>query len=345
MPRKEQQEGGDTLTIFHRTKIETAKKRGRVLAERNLPKEGDKLSSYTAEITETYKNQLAQSLAPYGADRDELAKTQRQAINDKKSSLEKKLAAAQQKERNLQTDYDELPTNDYQFKSTWWIYAVCIILSLGEAYLTRAAFSLYEHSSNLYQMFILVLFTVLYYFLTKSIIGIYKGTEAFKYKNWIRGGVAVIAIASFYTIAEMRSNRLVNIGETTLESVAVANPHPIPTWYFVSINLLFIVIGCYVTSLLPSDEDRQSNFSAKQLDRKLDAVRKEIEDCEAALDAVPNNLAAIDQRKIQQQADAINIRQRINALHSECINTLISENRIYRSDPEPSCFDEPIPTL
>lgn len=53
MPRKEQQEGGDTLTIFHRTKIETAKKRGRVLAERNLPKEGDKLSSYTAEITET----------------------------------------------------------------------------------------------------------------------------------------------------------------------------------------------------------------------------------------------------------------------------------------------------
>ncbi|MCW3128288.1 MAG: hypothetical protein JWO03_3946 [Bacteroidetes bacterium] len=343
---KSKEAQGDAVDIFHNGQVTQALQLGRTTAAASQPSVTDKLYTYTGKFTDAYRNEMIRQLKPYAADQSRLAEAERVALTENKERISKDLDGLQQEERRLTLDRDSLPAADYKVTKTWWIYAVCIVLCIGEAKLTASAFSYYEAYSNIYQILLLAVFSLIYYFVPKVILAVYTGTENLPQKNIIRLCLAAIAIGAFYVIALMRSNRLVNIGETTLKSVAVTNTHEIPVWYFIFINLLFIGIGVYLTSLLPSTDAKLNNMSARSLDTRLEAIRVEKDRLKSELDRIPDRLMSIEQRIVRQAGEAEAITLKFESLHRACISTYISENRRYRSDTTAvPCYDDPIPSL
>ena len=342
------QDKGDPINAKHQTLLANAQTKGKALAQKSLPKMGDSLEPYIGTIRSGYSNLLSEFLRPLAGNHQQMAHSEKENLNNKVQKVEKQLGVAQETERTLNLERDNLPHNDYQTKGNIWLHVVIILLAFGEGIYTKPAFALFDISNNLFQYFILAMLTVFFIFLPHTLVGIFKSTEDSKYKYQIRIGTAVIVLIGFWVLASMRTMFLQNIGSTTMQDVKAYSTLPLKEWCFVGVQCLFLVVTCYCAYLAPfsSREEKKSNGRAKQLDAKLRDVGEQIRRHETELEAIPERLHSSEMRWSQRQTDTESMKVRINAMFLEAINVFIDENVLYRSDHvRPDCFDEPVRPL
>lgn len=344
---KNQKSEGDPIDAFHAKMVSTAESKGKSSAAQGLPRPtGDTLSSYTGTITASYRSQLSQTLRPYAGDHDRMFQTEKESLNSKSERIERLLDKSKESKRTLILERDSLSHTDYETHKTLGLRIIIVVLAIAEGIFALPAFRLFDSSNNLFQYFLLAGLVTFFIFLPDALIGIYRATEQSRYKHLIRIATIAVVLTGLYVVAIMRTTYLQSISTTTMRDVKAVSALPLKGYFFVAISLLFLVVTCYCSYLLPNRDEKKSNGRAKQIDTKLSNLDDEIRGYEQELQNIPDRLYASEQRISRMQVDAESIKQRFTSLHLEAIHAYISSNQTHRSDrSHPACFNDEIPSL
>lgn len=331
---------GDTQDTFEDHMMNLSETLSRADASRSLPKEGDRLTDYTGKITRTCEQSLVAALKPYQAATGD---SERASLTEKRSRLEKKLTEKEHELHTLKMDRQQLTGVTYEHTKTWHLHAVSWIIAGSESFFVLKSFAYSEHLQNWVQVPLFIGLTAIFYAATKALWRLYKNTRGTKNGIYILGGLVVIVAMALYLFSSLRSLRVANVQDTTLENVGTV--HNIPYYYYWGISIFLLAIGVAVTAQLPDSDEKGVNYHAKTLDTKIAECQKTIEKIEAELDAMPDKIASIATKESWQIAEASSLRIKYNAMHAACIAHYVQINRTYRPDAPPNCLNDQIPEL
>jgi hypothetical protein len=341
---KEASGSQDPIIKRHERNLAKEQLRGRSLAARLLPKSGDSLESYIAPIRAEYQAMGAEFIPVMSSDAKDLAEAEKGNLVTKSEQLTNQVNQAREMERTLNLQRDTLLNTNYKSQNKKLLYAVVVILALGEALVTRPALSIFTENSNLVECLVLIMLTVFFIVLPHGIVITFRASEDSKYKTPIRIVALAVILFGLFVLANMRSIYLQQIGNTTMADVKATSTVPMKIWWFIGLNLFFLFASTLCVFMMGTSDENESHDRARDIDKRIEAARAEAARCERELQNMPDRIYASDRQWSQKQAERDAVRNRINSLFLQTANSFISENMLYRSD-RPACLDELVKPL
>jgi uncharacterized protein YlxW (UPF0749 family) len=339
-----EKEMGDAISVRGTRAIADAQGRGRALASNNLPKADDNLELYIAPIRGEFEALLAEHVRSLGADHRELAEAERKNLDSRSERLTKQIEQVREEERTLKLSREVLPHTNYKGRNKKGLYAVMIILALGEALVTRPALAIFTANSNAVELLVFIMLTVVFVVLPHGVMITFRASENSKYMIPIRLVALTVILGGFFVLANMRSIYLQQIDTTTMSNIQAVSTVPMKIWWFIGLNLFFLFSSTLCVYMLGTSDENESKDSAQELDARLAKLREEIRTLDDELHGIPNRIYASERQWSQRQADRDAMKSRIASLFMQACSAFISENMMFRKD-RPSCFDTPIRPL
>ncbi|CAM6002395.1 unnamed protein product [Sphagnum balticum] len=335
------EEKGDPITNAHEKFLAEAHIKGRNLSTKLKSAKGP-LELHVAPIRAQYARLASEHTQPFGGDHAQRAQSEKEYLTKRSEQLATQLEKARETERTLELGREQLPKKQYKSRNKKLLWAVIILLAFGDALVTKPALEIFSINSNVFQFLMLIVLTGIFVIIPHGIVGTFRASENSKYKMPIRLVALGVLLFGLFTLANMRSIFLQNIGDTTMDDVKAVSVVEMKICYFIGLNLFFLFASTYCVFLLGTDTENESYDKAKEIDARLAEIRAEIKTIEAELEQIPYKIYTSEHEWSEKQAGKESLKNLINSLFLQSASAFISECLLYSTlEDRPAFFDEP----